>query len=266
MIKLAVPDRPLTRRLIATGEIAVDYLETTGPRAGTAINALPNQPFLLHNSVWNWSLAHPAALAQQNVIQVTLDMIERLRVPWLSVHLGFSAAEVVFGSWMQPASVPMPRDQLFDIICDNVRALAAVLPVPLLIENLDYNPGGAYDFVCDPDFIADVLADTGGGFLLDTAHARVSAARLGFEIDDYLHRLPLDRVQQLHVSGPRWRDNTLVDTHDPLLDEDYILLESLLQVTSPRALTLEYDKEETALKAQLGRLRAIVATQAEVSS
>ncbi len=65
-IKLAVPNRPLTRRLIATGKIAVDYLETTGPRADTAIGALPEQPCLLHNSVWNWSLAHPAALEQQN--------------------------------------------------------------------------------------------------------------------------------------------------------------------------------------------------------
>ncbi len=160
----------------------------------------------------------------------------------------------------------MPRNQLFDIICHNVRALTAALPVPLLIENLDYNPGGAYDVVCDPDVIADVLAETGVGFLLDTAHARVSAARLGFGIDAYLGRLPLDRVRQIHVSGPRWRDNTLVDTHDPLLDEDYILLDSLLQVTSPRVLTLEYDKEEAALKAQLDRLRAVIAPQAKLAS
>src|SRR5512142_2503740 len=94
MIRLAVPDRPLTRRLIGTGEIAVDYLETTGPRVDTVIGALPDQPFLLHNSVWNWSLAHPAALEQHNVVPVTLGMIECLRVPWLSIHLGFSAAEV----------------------------------------------------------------------------------------------------------------------------------------------------------------------------
>jgi uncharacterized protein (UPF0276 family) len=266
MIKLAVPDRPLTRRLIATGEIVVDYLETTGPRADTAIDALPDQPFLVHNSVWNWSLAHPAAMEQQNVVPVTLDMIEGLHAPWLSVHLGFGAAEVVFDGWMKPASAPLPRDQLFEIICHNVRALAQALPVPFLIENLDYNPGGAYDFVCDPDFIADVLAETGVGFLLDTAHARVSAARLGFGTDDYLSRLPLDRVQQLHVSGPRWREGTLVDTHDPLLDEDDDLLESLLRITSPRVLTLEYDKDEAALRAQLHRLRTVIAAQVEPTS
>ncbi len=266
MIKLAVPDHPLTRRLIATGEIAVDYLETTGPRVDTAIDALPDQPFLLHNSVWNWSLAHPAALEQQNVVPVTLDMIERPRAPWLSIHLGFSAAEVVFDGWMKSASIPMPRDPLFEIICRNVRALAQVLPVPLLIENLDYNPGGAYDFVCDPDFIADVLAETGVGFLFDLAHARVSAARLGFGIDDYLDRLPLDRVRQIHVSGPRWQAETLVDTHDPLLDDDYDLLESLLHAARPTVLTLEYDKEETTLRTQLNRLHAVIAAWVEPSS
>ena len=109
MIKLAVPDRPLTRRLIATGEIAVDYLETGGPHAVTALAALPDQPFLLHNSVWNWSLAHPAALEQQDVRPITQRMVIQLRVPWLSVHLGFSAADVAFDGWMKPASAPIPR-------------------------------------------------------------------------------------------------------------------------------------------------------------
>ena len=102
--------------------------------------------------------------------------------------------------------------------------------------------------------------------MLDLAHARVSAARLGFDINDYLSRLPLDRVQQLHVSGPRWQGETLVDTHDPLLDEDYALLGAILRVITPHVLTLEYDKEEAALKAQLDCLKTIIAAQVEPSS
>jgi hypothetical protein len=45
------------------------------------------------------------------------------------------------------------------------------------------------------------------------------------------------------------------------LEEDYTLLRELLDLTAPLALTLEYDRNETALKEQLGELRAILKRQ-----
>jgi uncharacterized protein (UPF0276 family) len=135
------------------------------------------------------------------------------------------------------------------------------IPVRLFLENLDYNPGGAYEHVCEPEFIAAVLEESEVDLLLDLAHARVSASRLGFSIADYLMRLPMERVRQVHVSGPRLRDGVMVDAHEPLLEEDYTLLRELLDLTAPLALTLEYDRNETALKEQLGELRAILKRQ-----
>lgn len=257
-IALAVVDSPLARKLIATGEITPTYLETTGPLVESCLVELPGQRFLLHNSVWNWSLAHRAALTQQDVLAVTVRMIERLHVPWLSIHLGFSAEEVVFDGCMKPASALLFREQLFSRLCQHIKALAQALPVPLLIENLDYNPGGAYEYICEPNFITDVLEETNVGLLLDLAHTRVSANRLRVDITDYLDHLPLQRVVQLHISGPRWQDNSLVDVHEPLLDEDYQLLKSILEITTPKALTLEYRKDKAALKQQLFKLAEIV--------
>ena len=139
-----------------------------------------------------------------------------------------------------------------------MRALAAAIPVPLILENLDYCPGGAYEHICEPDFIAAVLNETDAGLLLDLAHARVSAARLGLPIEDYLGQLPLERVRQLHISGPRSRDGVLFDAHESLLDEDYALLEWVLRRTQPLALTLEYNREEAGLREQLIRLRGVL--------
>jgi uncharacterized protein (UPF0276 family) len=128
--------------------------------------------------------------------------------------------------------------------------------VPLILENLDYCPGGAYEHICDPAFIAAVLNTTGAGLLLDLAHARVSAARLGLPIETYLGQLPLDRVRQLHISGPRSRAGVLFDAHEALQEQDYALLEWVLLRTQPLALTLEYNREEAELRAELERLRA----------
>ena len=255
MIALAVTDRAPARRLFAAGALDIEYLETGGHFVERTAAEFPGRTLLLHNSVYNWSLGHPAALELQDAVPRTLEALALTRAPWLSVHLGFSAAEIGFDEWTQAKTPTLPRDELFANICRNVHGLAAAIPVPLILENLDYCPGGAYEYICEPPFIAAVLAETNAGLLLDLAHARVSAARMGMPIDEYLAQLPLDRVRQIHISGPRPRDGVLADAHEALLDEDYALLRDVLHQTRPQALTLEYFRDEGALLEQIGRLR-----------
>ena len=258
MIALVISDFDLPRSLLAAGQIDVDYLETGGHFVERTVAQFPDRPMLLHNSVFNWSLAHPTALEEQQIVPRTLDALERTRAPWLSVHLGFSAAEVFFDLHMTARSPALPHAELLANMCRNICALASAIPVPLMLENLDYCPGGAYEHICEPAFIAAVLNETGAGLLLDLAHARVSASRLGLPIETYLGQLPLDRVRQLHISGPRARDGVLFDAHEALLEEDYALLEWVLWRTKPLALTLEYNREEAELCAELERLRMLL--------
>jgi uncharacterized protein (UPF0276 family) len=260
MIALAAADWPLTRQLRATNTLPVDYLETAGPLTDSAVRTFPDQPMLLHNSVFNWSLGHPDALAQQDVLLHTQRRLQATRAPWLSVHLGFSAADISFDGWTRAHSAPFDRDILMTTICQNLACLMHALPVPVLVENLDYNPGGAYEHICEPGFITAVVERTGAGLLLDLAHARVSAARMRMPIERYLAALPLDQVVQLHISSPRWRDGRLADAHEHLLEDDYRLLQTVLDTTQPRAITLEYHRDAARLHAQLARLRRMLAT------
>jgi hypothetical protein len=235
----------------------VDYLETTGPFIASAVQAFA-PPFLLHNSLWDWSLMHPQALNEPNALEITRQTLALTQAPWLSVHLGFSTATVGFDQTMQPRSAWLSRNEVMETICRNVVQLAQSISVPLILENLDYNPSGAYEYICEPTFIAEVLNKTDVGLLLDLAHARVSAARLGLTIADYLAQLPLARVKQLHVSGPRWEGSVLRDAHETLLDEDYALLRDVLERTAPAAITLEYAREGPAVITQLEQLRTLL--------
>lgn len=263
MPQLAVNDTLLSRRLLRAGRLEVDFFETSGPLTDTAADLAPaGVPLLLHNGVWNWSLGDPGALAEPGVLRETRRRLALTGAPWLSVHLGFSAARVTFESGMRPASPVLPRPLLLETVARNLRALQRALGVPVLVENLDYTPTGAYEHVCEPDFIAEVLAATGTGLLLDLAHAQVSASRLGYPVEAYLKELPLERLEQLHISGPRPADapqGALVDAHEPLREADYRLLSDLLGRTTPRVLTLEYGRHEGALLEQLTRLRRLLA-------
>ncbi|HVO71461.1 MAG TPA: DUF692 family protein, partial [Aggregatilineaceae bacterium] len=163
-----------------------------------------------------------------------------------------------FDGGMRPRSPLLSHREVFDNVCRSIISLAGSISVPLIIENLDYNSGGAYEYVCEPAFIAEVLRETQVGLLLDIAHARVSAARLGCPFKHYLAALPLQRVKEIHVSGPRGQGASLVDVHDTLLDDDYAILEEVLTRTAPAALTLEYARDRRALIEQVERLRAIL--------
>lgn len=115
-----------------------------------------------------------------------------------------------------------------------------------------------YAHEVDPLRIRRIIEETGTGFLLDLAHARVVASLFQRDIHEYLQQLPLERTVQIHVSGPRLRKGILSDAHEPMQEEDYRLLQWALERTHPQVVTLEYYKEKNALAEQLSRLTAIV--------
>jgi uncharacterized protein (UPF0276 family) len=86
----------------------------------------------------------------------------------------------------------------------------------------------------------------------------VSAAALGVDVRDYLSGLPLRRIAQIHVSGPRERDGRLVDAHEPLQEIDYALLDYVLARSDPRMVTLEYTRARDPLRDPLLRLHDVL--------
>lgn len=257
MITLAVSDSPLARAMLREQKLTVP-VETGGPLTTSAVEEFPEHPWLLHNTVWDWSLAHPRALAQQGVLAVTRRALLATRAPWLSVHFGFSAESVTFEGGFQTPSVTLERSVVIERSIRNVDALKAAVEVPLLLENLDYNPTGAYEHICEPEIVSTVLEATDTSFLLDLSHAQVSTSRLGYTVDDYLAQLPLGRVRQLHVNGPRLVDGTLKDVHETMQPTDYELLTNVLEKTNPWAVTLEYRRDADLLISQLERLQTLL--------
>ena len=109
-------------------------------------------------------------------------------------------------------------------------------------------------FQSDLQRISHILEQIHCDMLLDTGHARIAASLRRMDIFEYFRQLPLHRVVQIHASGPRERNGQLADVHEPLQEEDYTILEWLLQRTRPQVLTLEYFRDPAGLREQLNRL------------
>jgi uncharacterized protein (UPF0276 family) len=145
------------------------------------------------------------------------------------------------------------------------------LDVDLLIENVPFfGIRGTLRCATDPEVITTICNEADVGLLLDLAHLRVSAHNRKEDIEQYLMRMPLARVQEIHVCGPAddpVHEGYLKDSHLEMNDVDYELLIKALNRTNPKVVTLEYGgtgpkfevrSEITAIERQINKLNEIV--------
>lgn len=240
MLKLAANLSDPLISLIEAGDVSFDMIEV-GP--WYTVNSIckskhkyPDFQFLYHGS---------NQITGVGLIPKTIPHIRAYskctQSPWLSMHISLLLPGVLLMyqrlGWLIP---PLPIEWSIRQYLRKASRLKHAIKVPLFLENMPGFPFPGYELESNPDTIRRILDADGCNFLLDIAHARVAADIHNTDIFSYLARLPLDRVIQLHISGPRVQDGRLSDAHEVLQVEDYKILEWVLTQTKPKVLTLEY--------------------------
>jgi uncharacterized protein (UPF0276 family) len=181
-------------------------------------------------------------------------IVEMFDPEFISFHLGFSCEKLKSGGQFDFATALtpiLPKETVRQRIIDNMAYVKRryLRRGELLLENLDYNPrdkSGAYEYVCEPAFIRDILDATGCRMLLDFGHANCSAQNMGHsDVMGFIFSLPLEKVVEVHMSGAGRKDGLAHDTHLLIHREgqpEVGYLERALQsgrMTALRAVTLE---------------------------
>ncbi|MCI0709866.1 MAG: DUF692 domain-containing protein [Chloroflexi bacterium] len=189
-----------------------------------------------------------------------VELAHITRTEWVSLHLDVPRTRL-FNYWKR-SGIPFPiisQGRGRKLAVDNVRLLQQYLPIPVAIENQAYHRRCGHDYLVKSDFISSIIEATNCWLLLDLGHARVSAAMLDTSEQEYIASLPLDRVIEIHISGPESYRGRLRDVHGPLKAKDYHLLQHILpQCPQCRAVTLEYYGPAAQLEKQLHELRRIL--------
>lgn len=254
--------------LLEEQRVRLDYVKLSmyGEMESQLAQVLPFASALMH-TLPHCGL-HPAGVERIDWEYLN-DLIARANCPLVGVHL-----DVKREDWEGPID-PRVQDRrqvlaLRERMVANLQCLREQLEVPLLIENVPYNPAKwRLRTVFDPVFIRQILRETGVGLLLDLGHARCAAHYLGLDVHDYLAALPLEAVRELHLNGPRLINGILTDSHYAMQEADYQLLEWTLQRCRPRIVTLEYGgvgagydnperNDREALRIQLERIEGIM--------
>ncbi|MBL4848578.1 MAG: DUF692 family protein [Planctomycetes bacterium] len=142
-----------------------------------------------------------------------------------SEHLGFTAdrgAEAVL-----PLPLPM-GEATAQLVASNLRRLRSRLGPGgrVAFENSAFlTPLG--DPTLEPEFLGRICELADCGLVLDLHNAHCNCVNANMSLDDWLGRVPWERVVEIHLSGGSWSDpawlesgeRRLLDTHDDVVPE-----------------------------------------------
>jgi uncharacterized protein (UPF0276 family) len=246
------------RRDLGFIEVLAEDLDPRGPLPGP-VEQLQRRgvPVVPHGVSLSLGSAEPPRPSRLDALA---RLAARLGAPLVSEHLAFVRAGGVESGHLLP--LPWTRDAL-KVVVDNVRRAKEALPVPLALENvasLFQWPGAEMD---EATFLAEVLERADVGLLLDVENVYANAQNHGFDPLTYLDRLPLHRLEYVHVAGGDVRNGYYHDTHTHTVPRGVLdLLEELCARTEVPGVMLERDDDFTSEEQFNEELDAIAAAVA----
>lgn len=149
-------------------------------------------------------------------------------------------------------------------MADRVREAADRIGRPMLVENISYYMPLGASAMDEAEFVAEVAERADCGLMLDVNNVFVNSRNHGFDPLDWLRKVPIERVVQMHVAGHEFwdaREAVIVDTHGaPVRREVDDLLAWVVERTGPVPVVLERDTNIPPLAellAERARLAAV---------
>jgi hypothetical protein len=223
-VKLSINFSTQAAALLAEGRIQLDFFKC------------PDWPHLIDEARGYAPVAVHFSLSAGNGSledETDWELVERLLTetitPYVNVHIDPSTERYADVSVDNPT-----REQAARIIENTTKDLACLVrrfgASMVIAENSPYHAGlgSVIRTAVEPEVIAGLIQYAGCGLLLDLSHAFISAHYLGIDEWDYLARLPMHHLREMHFTGIHLLDGRLVD-HLPALPADWSFLEKSLE-------------------------------------
>jgi uncharacterized protein (UPF0276 family) len=231
-------------------EITADHFLGASPEALRMLDLLADHfPLIPHGLRLSLGSAEGV---DEEYLEALAGLVRQLDPPWWSEHVAFTRAGGVDIGHLAP--LPFTREAL-GVLCRNIDAARRRIDVPLILENITYNVAMPGAEMGEADFLTELLDRSGCGLLLDVTNLHTNAVNHGLDAADFLDRLPLDRVVQLHVAGGHWHESVLVDSHSSSTPpEVWALVEAVVAHAPVKGVILERDEDLPPFDELLGEL------------
>ncbi|QQA41620.1 DUF692 domain-containing protein [Pelagovum pacificum] len=146
--------------------------------------------------------------------------------------------------------LPLPyTERTLALVADHVAEVQDTLGRQMLLENPSSYLAFAESTMRETDFLADVVARTDCGLLLDVNNVFVSATNLATSPQDYIAAFPTEFVGEIHLGGHDEDEDEhgaplLIDSHGrEVADPVWALLDITLARTGPKPVLIEWDTD-----------------------
>lgn len=243
MIQIGIDVSPALLQALDAKTIDIDFIEIGGGKSLEIVQqALAYKPVIIHDVSSTFWLNYENPF-DEPTMKHARALLDATKPAWFSTGIGASAEPQghTLPFWRgADASQLQSREKVHENILRNSKRLQEWLGMALLLENYNYHPTNAYEYVCEPAFFSDLIAAIDCGVLLDISHARISANNMKWgDVHSYMQALPLDRVREVHIAHPKYDGDQMLDMHQPIDASDLDLLAWVLDHTPAEALTLE---------------------------
>lgn len=239
-----------------------DYLNASKSRL-QSINTLSRQVSVIYHGV-GLGLATSLQIDQKRLDRLS-RVIDYLAPDFWSEHLAFvRAGRMEIGHLAAPPRTLHTIDGTLANL-ERVKKTVGSYPVLENIATLIDPPGSK---MSEPQWVRQILRQSGCHQLLDLHNLYTNAVNFGFDPIEYLRAFPLDQVRLVHLSGGHWikepygfesrpRGERLLDDHvHDIPDAVYDLLGILAQtVPQPLTVIIERDGEYPEFQSLLNQIQ-----------
>lgn len=235
--------------------IAEDFYDK--PARLSALKTLAKQaPVVVHGV--SLGMASTTAVDRRKLEKMA-RVVDHVQPESWSEHLAFVRAG---GMDIGHLAAPPRTTETIEGTAENLAAAQAIVGSMPQMENV----ATLIDPPCsdrdEPAWLAETLACTGTGLLLDLQNLYVNAVNFGLNPKEFLAKLPAERIHLVHISGGKWirhaatAERRILDDHlhDPP-GPVYDLLEELAtRCPNPLTVILERDGEYPPIEHLLAQL------------
>ncbi len=240
---------------VAWVEVHIEnYLAAGGPRLAALEQIRRDRPLSLHGV--GLSMGSAAGVDSDHLDRVA-RLVDRFQPELVSEHLAWSVNGGVYFNDLLP--IPYTEETLA-LVCRTVDQVQTRLKRQILMENPSTYLRFAASTIPEPLFLAELVARTGCGLLLDVNNIQVSAVNHDFDPFDYLANIPKLTVQEIHLAGHAVLDvegeRLLVDDHGaPVAPEVWQLYAAAIDRLGPVPTLIEWDTRIPPLETLLDEAR-----------
>jgi uncharacterized protein (UPF0276 family) len=186
-------------------------------------------------------------------------MIRQYHVKIYSEHLSFAKLDNAHLYDLLP--IPFRKDAVKHIV-QRIRQVQDFLEMQLTLENVSYYTPVAAEMP-ESDFISEIVTQSGCGMLLDVNNVYVNAHNHGYNAQEFINSMPLDKVNYIHMAGHlQIAPDLIIDTHgEPIIDPVYQLFDyttSRMKNNVPVLLERDFNfPEREELAREMKKLRKI---------